>query len=94
MEVCFCGRGRGDTFFAGPLFQDRLRRLRRLRRNDFWATIWVLEAIKIARETWDDAFQDLIFWSTPVDFLVNTQTPYVTSKAWKMHLKTLEKYVF
>ena len=39
--VCFCGRRRrrsrrrrrGDTFFAGPLFQDRLRRLRRLRRN-------------------------------------------------------------
>ena len=34
--VCFCGRRRrsrrrrrGDTFFAGPLFQDRLRRLRR-----------------------------------------------------------------
>ena len=36
--MCFCGRrGRGrrrDKFFAGPLFQDRLRRRkRRLRRN-------------------------------------------------------------
>ena len=40
--------------------------------NDFWATRWVLGAIKIATDSWDLLLQDLTFWSTSVDLLVNT----------------------
>ena len=61
---------------------------------DFWATRWVLGTIKIATESWDDAFQDLIFWSTCVDLLVNTHYPSMISMAWKLHFTTMEKVGF